>query len=277
MNRLLKAIEQGKLYSGYIICAREILDAVDCGMEIAKAVHTSPYILDEPNMESIRALQTSFVEDVQKGDAKVAIIYADNLSERCQNAMLKTIEECKNPISVIFAVTNVSVILPTIVSRCITFYVEAEDEEEIVSVIGEENRLYARYAMGSMEKAKELISDEAFKEYRDTAAKIMSELINKRVYICKKEEKEAAKSYMRYILLFLRDAMTKDVYWFFDKKDLVYSYINSFTTEQIISMIKIARDGDIKLHKNTNPMLVLDKFQLEVVEVINGNSNRGQI
>lgn len=273
MNKLVKAIEKGALQSGYIICAREISAAFDCAMEIANAVHTTPYIIEEPNMENIRRLQTSLYEDVQKGDAKVAIIYSDKLSDRCQNAMLKTIEESREAAAVVFIITNMAVMLPTVISRCITYYPPSFTEEELVKLTGG-SRLAARYAMGSESKAIELAADDSFLKKRDTVLDIMERLRQGTVYPVSKEEKEAVPEYLRYMLLFLRDALTGDIYWFFDKKTAVISYINTFTTEEIIVMIKEVKDANVKVNKNTNPMLVFDRVQLAVLEVINGNSNR---
>lgn len=276
MNKLAEAITRGKLYSGYIICAREISAAFKEAMEIAQAVHTTPYIIEEPNMENIRSLQTSLYEDVQKGEAKIAIIYSDKLSDRCQNAMLKTIEEHKGDIGVVFITTNMGVILPTIISRCITFYPPSATMEELVEAAGG-NSIAARYAMGSLDKARELAGDEAFINDRNKTVDIMATLKKGIAYVVPKEEKDKVKEYLQYMLLFLRDALTKNIYWFCDKETAVISYINTFTTEEIIGMIKEVKDANIKINKNTNPMLVFDKVQLGVLEVINGNSNRGKI
>lgn len=276
MNKLAEAITRGKLYSGYIICAREISAAFEEAMEVAQAVHTTPYIIEEPNMENIRTLQTSLYEDVQKGEAKVAIIYSDKLSDRCQNAMLKTIEEHKGDIAVVFITTNMGVILPTIISRCITYYPASASKEELLEAAGG-SELAARYAFGSVEKAKELAEDTDFIYARDKAVEIMDTLKKGIAFVLSKEEKDKVKDLLSYMLLFLRDALTKDVYWFFDKETAVISYINTFTTEEIIGMIKEVMDGNVKINKNTNPMLVFDKVQLGILEVIHGNSNRGKI
>lgn len=277
MNRLIKAIEKGRMYNGYIICAHEISQAAACANEIADAVGTTPYIIEEPNMENIRRLQTGLYEDVQKGDAKVAIIYGDGMSDRCQNAMLKTIEEHPGDICIVFALTNMAALLPTIVSRCITYYPDTMDEKEILKAIGKENLLYARYALGSESKARELMSSKSFVKERDKAADIMERLKGGSVCVLQKDEKECIKEYLKYMFLFLRDVLTGDIFWFFDKRDSVISYINIFTTKDIISMIKIVQDANIKLYRNTNPMLVFDKVQLAVLEVINECSNRGKV
>lgn len=276
MNKLTEAINKGRLYNGYIICAREITAAYDCAMEIAAAVHTTPYIIEEPSMDNIRRLQTSLYEDVQKGDAKVAIIYGDKLSDRCQNAMLKTIEEHSGDIAIVFIITNMAVILPTIISRCITYYPPVLSEEELIKLTGG-NLLAARYAMGSKNRAAELMNDAGFIKKRNKAVEILEHLKQGTVCVAGREEKEVIPVYLQYMLLYLRDALTKDIYWFFDKKTSVISYINTFTTEEIMSMIKAVKDGNVKINKNTNPMLVFDKVQLEVLEVINGNSNRGSV
>lgn len=274
MNSAIEAIKRGVLYNGYIICAREIGKAADYAKDMAEAAFTTPYVIDEPNMEKIRSLQTSLYEDVQKGDAKIAIIYADGLSDRCQNAMLKTVEDGGENQSVIFVTTNINVLLPTIISRCIVIYPEVENEDDILKEIGQENLLYARYGGNSLNRAKELLLDKEFVQNRSAAVQIMDTLLNKRVYVVAKADSARISEYIKYMQLFLRDALTGDTYWYFDEENSVLSYINTFTKKQIIGIIKEVNNASVRIYKKANPMVTFDSLQLAVLEVINENSNR---
>lgn len=274
MNSAIEAIKSGVLYNGYIICSGEIGKAADYAQDMARATSTTPYVVDEPNMEKIRSLQTSLYEDVQKGDAKIAIIYADDLSDRCQNAMLKTVEDGGEKQSVIFVTTNINVLLPTIISRCIVVYPEMESEIDILREIGTTNFLYARYSGNSLNRAKELLQDKEFVQNRSVAVKIMDTLLNKRVYVVPKADSARISEYIKYMQLFLRDALTGDIYWYFDEENSVLSYINTFTKKQIIGIIKEVNNASVRIYKKANPMVTFDSLQLAVLEVINENSNR---
>lgn len=275
MDKLISSIEKGVLYSGYILCGNEISKALEVAKDMAVAAKTTPYIIEEPSMEKIRSLQISLYEDVQKGDAKIAIIYGNDLSDRCQNAMLKTIEEYPGSISIIFVITNLSVMLPTIISRCILVYPKRDTEKEILEEIGQGNSLYARYCGNSLKKAKELMADSSFIADRNRAVEIMQTMYDGKPYVFTKDDAPKIVTYVNYIQLFLRDALTKDIFWFFDYQSDVESYINSFTTAQIIGIIKVVQGGAVRIYKKANPQLTFDMVQLAVLEVINERSNRG--
>lgn len=278
MNELIKAIEKGKLYNGYILCGREISSALEVARAIEKAVHTEAYVIEEPNMENIRVLQTNLMEEMQIGQAKVAIIYGDKLSDRCQNAMLKTIEEHRENVAIIIVTTNISNILPTIISRCITYYVPLATEENLMEAAGG-SLLCARYAMGSKERAEELRENLDLLNNREELCRLMTDLKEGIPYYDKGINRDKARELIHYMMLFLRDCVTRDIHWFFDKKELVHSYINTFTTEQILAMIKEVKSAQSKLsvNSNINPALLLTSVQGGILEVINGNGNRGKI
>ncbi|MBQ9624560.1 MAG: hypothetical protein IJR47_00480 [Clostridia bacterium] len=273
MNSPIEAIKKGRLYNGYIICAGHIASALACAKEMANALLTVPTIIEEPKMETIRALQKSLYEDVQIGEAKVAIICADGISPLCQNALLKTIEEQKSTATIIFTVTNMAHLLPTIISRCVTYYPPAISEDKLLDYTNND-LVFARYALGSRERAEELCADGSVKEQRIFAKELMLKLKKGETHLFSKEDSKNIPEYCRLILMFLRDALTKDIFWFFDMKEAVLTYIDDFTIKQIMVMIKAAENAEIKLYTKTNPMLVMDKLQLEIWEVIHGNNHR---
>lgn len=266
MNRLIKAIKNGNVWSGYIINGGEISKAFEIASEMAKELNTAPYIIEEPDMDSIRGLISNLYGDIQSSEYKVGIIYADKLSVACQNALLKTIEEPYDNVCIIFISTNISVFLPTIISRCVMYNCPQDKIEDIEKETG--NLLCARYSKNSLEKAKELENDPNFIKNRNRTVEILENLFNKRTTIITKEEKDFIKDYVLYMELFLTDVLKGQGYWFFDNKSLIEKYKKTFTFKQIISMIKIVINKQMEIMKNANNMFVFDSLQLAILEVI---------
>jgi DNA polymerase-3 subunit delta' len=148
MDKLLDAIEHGRLFHAYIIEG----DAISGKYEYAKSAAMAILCREEPgkgcgrcsicqkvaheNHEDVyhicadeNSLKDATVAELQEnlrhkptaGDYSVAIIEdADTMTVRAQNRLLKTLEE-PNPGTVIFLLSeNSDNLLPTIRSRCVT-------------------------------------------------------------------------------------------------------------------------------------------------------------
>ena len=77
------------------------------------------FILDDYTISTVRTLKKFLSQKPFNHDSKVVFIpLAENLNPESQNALLKTLEEPGNDNYIILTTTNITRLLPTIVSRC---------------------------------------------------------------------------------------------------------------------------------------------------------------
>lgn len=275
MNKLIEAKEKGFIWNGYLICASNFSKAQAVGMELAYSITSQPYVLEDVKMEDIRSMLEQANIKPDSGEKKVFVINADLMSERSQNAILKTLEDPPEFCVFILLCSNLMIPLPTIKSRCVIHQCERDSEERMLQVLQEKQiinpQLYLRFAFGSVERAIQLSSDSEFSENRKRVLFFLQGYLKKQIHIISKEEKDFVNDYIFYLLLFFKDvASFSQPYYFFDQSELVDKFRNTFTTDQIMGIIDIVKEKEQILHKNTNPQLVWDSLQVGLLEVIHG-------
>lgn len=138
---------------------------------------------DKASQGSVRWLIDKLGRTSISGNYGIIIDGVDTISETGQNALLKTIEEPPSGTCIILIAESSSIILPTIVSRCleITFNpLSADDVLEIIEPIypgSEKNRLISAISGGSVESALYLNGDGALDEVLELCSSI-SEVVN---------------------------------------------------------------------------------------------------
>lgn len=138
----------------------------------------APYI----NINMIRFLQQAMSFKPYEGMTKVYVIDgADNMTEDAANCLLKSLEEPPKDTVMILLASNISTLLPTIVSRCqkVMFYPLDEDsvKKELMEKYGLDEKKAAcvsRFAEGSLGKAVETLEGDALAK-RD---KVVDEFIS---------------------------------------------------------------------------------------------------
>lgn len=101
------------------------------------------------SVEQLRALITECCKAPNDGDLRVIVFeHLDSMNEKCQNTLLKFIEEPSAFNSCIFTAENKSTILKTILSRVAAINVSEAEKDECISALGENGI--------SSEKAEEL-------------------------------------------------------------------------------------------------------------------------
>ncbi len=256
MNRIIRAMEKGRVYSGYIISAGDMEKSLELAFAMAKIKGSVPYIIKEPNMENIRRLIAELYTDV-RGES-FAVIYGNKLSNACQNALLKTLEQPPSNSVIVFVTTNTGVFLPTVISRCV-LYTCPNDENIDVG-----NEICNRFAFGSETKAQSLLEDDEFFNKRNKGMNILENLA--KGLVLPYDKKADFEDYVFFIQLFFRDLVAKEPYYFFDAVNLVNLYKNNFTSRQILSIIKYINDRVTDLHKNTNKSLVFYGISAKIAE-----------
>lgn len=113
------------------------------------------------------------------GNKRAVLLFdADKMTTQAQNCLLKTLEEPPSDTYLILVTDHTESILPTIISRCRILRTKAWDDEYILSildrnhVLGEHSSDALAAAGGSIGKALELASDDAYWKLRDEVLNI---------------------------------------------------------------------------------------------------------
>lgn len=163
--RLSRAISRDQLHHGLIFVgpegvgkatlARGLGAALHCGVEtaigcgacnscrrIASGVHAGVEWLvpDEPGgrvkVEHARALANRLEMAPFEGDHHLVVFDpADAIGEAGFNAMLKTLEEPRPGVHFVMIVTGLDVLLPTILSRCLTVRLGRLDDDDVAAIV----------------------------------------------------------------------------------------------------------------------------------------------
>lgn len=135
----------------------------------------------------ISQIRSELVEDVAilpyQSQRKVYVVdHADRMSTAAQNSLLKTIEEPPSYAVILLLCENVTAILPTILSRCVTVRTEPLTDTQLFRVLTREGadpsmaQLAVEFASGSLGRARTLLGDESFRSARSDLYSFLSRL-----------------------------------------------------------------------------------------------------
>lgn len=211
-------------------------------------------------IEQIRELNRKVVEKPIVSTKKVYIINdGQNITKEAQNALLKTLEEPPEYVTIILITTSESAFLPTIKSRCTKINFNKLTEEEMLKILKEKynyqnvGNIVYKTSNGSISKSIQIIEkqsefDDINKMFSNLEHVNVIDLINSKELVFK--GKEDINSILDYIITI-----------FFEKiKD----------NRKYIECIEIAENAKERLRKNSNYDMTIDNFMLNVWEEING-------
>ncbi len=213
LEYLQSAINMGKISHAYILSgekgtgkktiAREFAQALQCREEGMRPCGdcqscrqarsgNHPDIIevthDKPNSISVDDIREQVVEDVYvrpySAPYKVYIINdAEKMTVQAQNALLKTIEEPPAYVVIVLLTTNASVLLPTILSRCVTLNMKPVRDEQVrdflmenVQIPDYQADICVAFAQGNIGKAVQLASSEHFSEIKSSAIHLVTHI-----------------------------------------------------------------------------------------------------
>jgi DNA polymerase-3 subunit delta' len=114
---------------------------------------------------------------------------ADKLTEQAQNALLKTVEEPPEYAVILLLVNNISVILPTILSRCILLNLKPVDKQEISEYLMNQYQvpdykaqMAALFSGGNVGKAIKYASSEDFEKMKEDVLLILKNIDDWELY-----------------------------------------------------------------------------------------------
>ncbi len=213
---------------------------------------------------------------------------AEKLTEAAQNALLKTIEEPPVYAVLILLTNNLSALLPTILSRCITLKLKAVDQDLIRQFLMSEYKvpdyqaeLSAVFAQGNVGKAVKYASSDEFIGLKEDVLHLLKYLDEMEIYEIIdglkriSEKKDRINDYLDLMTIWYRDILMykvtndlnrltyKNEYLDISRQAIIRSYEG---LEKIIAAIEKAK---IRLNANVNFDIAIELMLFTIKE--NGN------
>lgn len=193
-------IIHGERSSGKEFIAKVFAQALQCecpGVEPCGECHSCKQAMSKNHPDIIRILHEKpasvGVEDIRAGinntilikpyssDYKVYIINeAEKMTVQAQNALLKTLEEPPAYAVILLLTSNLEVMLPTILSRCVVLHMKPVPDEMVKDYLMKELHIpdykadvCTAFARGNLGKAKALAVSEEFDNIKTEAVSLL--------------------------------------------------------------------------------------------------------
>jgi len=277
---------------------------VNC-LRIAHGNHPDVYLLELASNEpryKIERLRSEFLEHIYissvEGGPKFFIVdEANKLLAIGQNAILKTLEEPPEATHILLLAEELSSLLPTVRSRVQVIHMRPLPQRDLETIAKSENpdadpeavALATRFARGSAERVREILSDDNYLEAKrmvvDALAKInpkkilgSAEILIKAVGsvafasdIGQRHQRRAkAAAVLDIIVIALRDAAMRDAgadetrIMNIDQLDAVDALASRLGLENILKMSRFIQDARQKMIINVNIDMMLKQMVLEL-------------
>lgn len=180
---------------------------------------------EKPNVISVENIRQQINNDIvilpYSSDYKIYIVdEAEKMNVQAQNALLKTLEEPPSYAVIILLAATTSVLLPTILSRCVRLDIKPVFDDEIKTYLMNNARLpdyragvCAAFARGNIGRAKLLATDEDFDSMKASVTNTLKNIdgmeINKIYSEIKRlqEEKYNIDDYLDMCFIWYRDVL----------------------------------------------------------------------
>lgn len=214
---------------------------------------------------------------------------ADKMTEQAQNALLKTIEEPPEYAVILLLTSNVSVLLPTILSRCVVLHLKPVDKQTIKEFLMQQHHIpdymaevAAAFSGGNVGKAIKYASSEDFEQMKNNVLHILKYIDDMEIYEVISglkvltADKNNIMDYIDLMILWYRDVLmfkaTMDPDLLLYKSELTFikkqASIRSYEgVDQIIQAMEKAR---VRLKANVNFDIAMELMLLTIKENCNG-------
>lgn len=180
---------------------------------------------EKPNVISVDNIRMQINNDIAiKPYSSAHKIYimdeAEKMNIQAQNALLKTLEEPPEYAVIFLLVTNIDILLPTILSRCVSLNIKPVADDLIKNFLMEKVEIpdyrasvCASFARGNIGRAVGLATDEAFDQLKSEALGVLKSIsdmeVNQMVAAVKKisEEKLDINDYLDLCMIWYRDVL----------------------------------------------------------------------
>lgn len=196
---------------------------------------------------------------------------AEKMTEAAQNALLKTIEEPPEYGIVILMTSNISALLPTIQSRCLTMEFRPLSTAVVESYVKEhcqvpdyQARASAAFAQGNLGKAMRYAKSEDFIERKDHIISLLRHVeqmdLSEMLAVIKDlgRRKDEVRDYIDLMVLWYRDVLlfkaTKDInqLLFQDEASYISREASHRSYEKIEEILQAFEKAKVRLRANVN-------------------------
>lgn len=196
---------------------------------------------------------------------------AEKMTEAAQNALLKTIEEPPEYGIVILMTSNISALLPTIQSRCLTMEFRPLSTAVVESYVKEhcqvpdyQARASAAFAQGNLGKAMRYAKSEDFIERKDHIISLLRQVeqmdLSEMLAVIKDlgTRKDEVRDYIDLMVLWYRDVLlfkaTKDInqLLFQDEASYISREASHRSYEKIEEILQAFEKAKVRLRANVN-------------------------
>ena len=196
---------------------------------------------------------------------------AEKMTEAAQNALLKTIEEPPEYGIVILMTSNISALLPTIQSRCLTMEFRPLSTVVVESYVKEhcqvpdyQARASAAFAQGNLGKAMRYAKSEDFIERKDHIISLLRHVeqmdLSEMLAVIKDlgTRKDEVRDYIDLMVLWYRDVLlfkaTKDInqLLFQDEASYISREASHRSYEKIEEILQAFEKAKVRLRANVN-------------------------
>jgi DNA polymerase-3 subunit delta' len=196
---------------------------------------------------------------------------AEKMTEAAQNALLKTIEEPPEYGIVILMTSNISALLPTIQSRCLTMEFRPLSTAVVESYVKEhcqvpdyQARASAAFAQGNLGKAMRYAKSEDFIERKDHIISLLRHVeqmdLSEMLAVIKDlgTRKDEVRDYIDLMVLWYRDVLlfkaTKDInqLLFQDEASYISREASHRSYEKIEEILQALEKAKVRLRANVN-------------------------
>jgi len=234
--------------------------------------------------DQIRELQTVMYARPTEGTHRIAILDgADRMNPEAANRLLKLLEEPPNHAILILLSTNLSGILPTLISRCQVINFSPLMLDQVVTVLVDryglepgQARLYASLSGGSVGRAMAMQNDPTVIEWRDQSLELLQQL--KRLDDFElllwaerlEKQRETIDEWLEMILSWLRDAILASdeallsLVLHADRLQDVKALADHMDRSTLVQMTQIVQAARLHIQRNANVRLVLDVLLLDL-------------
>lgn len=206
---------------------------------------------------------------------------AEKMTEAAQNALLKTIEEPPEYGIVILMTSNISALLPTIQSRCLTMEFRPLSTVVVESYVKEhcqvpdyQARASAAFAQGNLGKAMRYAKSEDFIERKDHIISLLRHVeqmdLSEMLAVIKDlgTRKDEVRDYIDLMVLWYRDVLlfkaTKDInqLLFQDEASYISREASHRSYEKIEEILQAFEKAKVRLRANVNFDIMMELMLL---------------
>ena len=209
-KQITESIERDRVSGGYILtgekgAGKEFIASVFAQMLVCEdfhgdacgechsckqaEAHTHPdikYVIHEkPNSISVNEVREQICDDIflkpYQSSRKIYIVSeADKLTAQAQNALLKSLEEAPDYVVIMLLASNITMMLPTVRSRCITWELKPVPEKVLKDYLMKELEVpdyradvAIAFAQGNLGKARDMAASDDFSAMQAAAQSVV--------------------------------------------------------------------------------------------------------